>query len=251
LRERLGRADVYVFNAAMGGFVSLQERLAFHLAVAPRNATLAIMLDGPNDLTVPANSAVRPGDPFQLGLRFSQFYGDGFLWWLATHSAILHTLMQAEFDDHVLAFRRQLEQDDAVFARHARAIAALYTENMNELLASCSGRKLACFVAVHPNRSLSAAHTGIVRDDIVSQKRMVGLFDALKAAIAASPERDRVIDITHVFDGADKIGLYMDSVHPGDAGQQVLAEALLAPTLAALANATQAKAPPQRCDRLR
>src|SRR5437763_15942461 len=78
LRERLGRADVYVFNAAMGGFVSLQERLAFHLAVAPRNATLAIMLDGPNDLTVPANSAVRPGDPFQLGLRFSQFYGDGF-----------------------------------------------------------------------------------------------------------------------------------------------------------------------------
>jgi hypothetical protein len=64
LREKLGRSDVYVFNAAMGGFVSLQERIAFHLAVAPRNATMAIVLDGYNDVTIPANSAVRPGDPF-------------------------------------------------------------------------------------------------------------------------------------------------------------------------------------------
>lgn len=46
LRERLGRADVYVFNAAMGAFVSLQDRLAFHLAVAPRNATLVLVLNG-------------------------------------------------------------------------------------------------------------------------------------------------------------------------------------------------------------
>jgi lysophospholipase L1-like esterase len=251
LRETLGRQDVYVFNAAMGGFVSLQERLAFHLAVAPRNATLAIVLDGYNDVTIPANSGVRPGDPFQLGLRFSQFYGDGFLWWLSTHSAILHTMMQNELEAHVLAFRRRLEQDDALFQRHARAIAGLYTENMNELLASCSGRKLACFVALQPGRSMSAAYSGIARDDILSQKRMVALYDTLKAAVAASPQRDRFVDLTHVFDGADKLALYTDSVHPGDRGQELLGEALVAPTLAALATATQVKVPPQRCERMR
>jgi len=251
LRERLGRADVYVFNAAMGGFVSLQERLAFHLAVAPRNATLAILLDGHNDLVIAAHSGVRPGDPFQLGLRFSQFYGDGFVWWLAQHSAILHTLMRNELDDHVLAYRRRLEQDDALFARHAGAIAGLYSENMNELLASCHGRQLACLVALQPSRSLSAAHSSVVRDDILSQKRMVALYDALKAAVAKSPEHERFLDLTHVFDGADKLELYVDSIHPGDRGQEVLAEALLAPTLAALAEAKPAKVPPQRCERLR
>jgi len=251
LRERLGRADVYVFNAAMGGFVSLQERLAFHLAVAPRNATLALLLDGHNDLVIAAHSGVRPGDPFQLGLRFSQFYGDGFAWWLAQHSAILHTLMRNELDDHVLAYRRRLEQDNALFARHAGAIAGLYSENMNELLASCRGRQLACLVALQPSRSLSAAHSGVVRDDILSQKRMVALYDALKAAVAQSPEHERFLDLTRIFDGADKLDLYVDSIHPGDRGQEVLAEALLAPTLAALAGAKPVKVPPQRCERLR
>jgi hypothetical protein len=250
LRERLGRADVYVFNAAMGGFVSLQDRLAFHLAVAPRNATLVIALNGYNEATIPANSGVRPGDPFQLGLRFSQFYGDGFVWWLATHSAILHTLMQNELDDHVLAFRRRLERDDALFARHARAIAGLYTENMNELLASCSGRNLACLVAIQPGRAISAAYSGVKRDDILSQQRLVALYEALKAAVAASPQHDRFVDLTHLFDG-ERLALYSDNIHPGDRGQEVLGEALVEPTLAALAGATQVKPPPQRCERLR
>ncbi|MBN9087546.1 MAG: SGNH/GDSL hydrolase family protein [Reyranella sp.] len=251
LRETLGRQDVYVFNAAMGGFVSLQERLAFHLAVAPRNATLAIVLDGYNDVIIPANSAVRPGDPWQLGLRFSQFYGDGLVWWLSTHSAILHTLMQNELEDDVLAFRRRLERDDALFARHARSIAGLYTENMNELLTSCAGRKLSCFVAIQPGRAMSAAYSGVARDDILSQKRMVALYDTLKQAVAASPQHDRFVDLTHLFDGEGKLALYKDSVHPGDEGQALLGEALLAPTLAALASATQVKPPPQRCERMR
>jgi lysophospholipase L1-like esterase len=251
LRETLGRQDIYVFNAAMGGFVSLQERLAFHLAVAPRNATLTIVLDGYNDVIIPANSAVRPGDPWQLGLRFSQFYGDGFLWWLSTNSAILHTLMQNELEANVLAFRGRLAQDDALFARHAQAIASLYTENMNELLTSCAGRKLACFVAIQPGRAMSAAYSGVARDDILPQKRMVALYDVLKQAVTASPQHERFIDLTHLFDGSDKLALYEDSVHPGDAGQALLGEALLAPTLAALASAAQVKPPPQRCERLR
>jgi len=36
LRRKLGKPNLYVFNAAMGGYVSFQEKLAFHLAVAAR-----------------------------------------------------------------------------------------------------------------------------------------------------------------------------------------------------------------------
>jgi hypothetical protein len=219
----------------LGGFVSLQERMAFHLAVAPRNATLAIVLDGYNDVTIPANSAVRPGDPWQLGLRFSPFYGDGFFWWLSAHSAILHTLMQNELEADVLAFRQRLERDDALFTRHAQSIAGLYTENMNELLTSCTGHKLACLVAIQPGRAMSAAYSGIARDDLLSRKRMVALYDTLKEAVAASPQHERFVDLTHLFDGTDKLALFKDSVHPGDEGQVLLGEALVAPTFAALA----------------
>ena len=98
---------------------------------------------------------------------------------------------------------------------------------------------------------MSAANSGIVRDDILSQKRMVALYDTLKQAIAASPQHERFVDLTHLFDGADKLALYKDTVHPDDAGQALIAETLLAPTLAALANATQVKPAPQRCERMR
>ncbi len=246
LRDKLRRRDVYIFNGAMGGFVSLQERLAYHLAVAPRRANLVLIVNGYNDVTIPANSAVRPGDPFQLGLRLSQLFNDGFIWWLARHSAIAHTLLQNEFNDHVTRYRRLLNEDDAVFARQAGAIADIYIENMNEVLAACEGRGQSCLVGVQPARSVTAAHLGVQVDDILSQRRMVELYRLLLDRVAASPHRARFVDLTKVFDRGEKLQHYADSVHPNYAGQQILARALLAPSLAAL---RPAPAVPGRCHR--
>ncbi|MDP1748849.1 MAG: SGNH/GDSL hydrolase family protein [Reyranella sp.] len=249
LREKLGRHDVYVFNGAMGGFVSLQERLAYHLAVAPRRASLVLIVNGYNDVTIPANSAVRPGDPFQLGLRLSQLFNDGFIWWLARHSAIAHTILQNEFNKHVAAYRRLLNKNDAVFAKQAGAIADIYVENMNEVLGACEGRGQACLVGIQPARSVTAAYLGVQSDDILSQERMVQLYRLLLDKVAASPHRAKFVDLTHVFDKGEKLQHYADSVHPNYAGQQVLAKALLTPALAALRSATAAPAAPGRCFR--
>ncbi len=247
LRDRLGRRDVYVFNGAMGGFVSLQERLAYHLAVAPRRASLVLIVNGYNDVTIPANSVVRPGDPFQLGLRLSQLFNDGFIWWLARHSAIAHTILQNEFNEHVAAFRRQLNENDAVFAKQADAITDIYVENMNEVLGACEGRGQACLVGIQPARSVTAAYLGVRSDDILSQERMVQLYRLLLDKVVASPHRAKFVDLTHVFDKGEKLQHYADSVHPNYAGQQVLARALLAPSLAALRSAPPAPPAPSRC----
>ena len=102
LRDKLDRKDLYVFNAAMGSFVSLQEKLAYYLAVVPRRANFVLIVDGYNDITIPPNSATRAGDPYQVGLRFSQLFTDGFMWWLARHSAIANTILQSEFTDDVV-----------------------------------------------------------------------------------------------------------------------------------------------------
>lgn len=249
LRDSLQRRDVYVFNAAMGGFVSLQERLAYHLAVAPRRASLVLIVNGYNDVTIPANSAVRPGDPFQLGLRLSQWFDDGFIWWLARHSAIAHTILQNEFNDRVAAYRRLVNSDDAVFARQAEAITDIYLENMTDVLDACAGRGQACLVGIQPARSVTAAQLGTRRDDILSQERMVQLYKLLLDKVAASRHRGRFVDLTHVFDKGEKLQHYADSVHPNYAGQQVLARALLKPALSALGTASPAPAIPDRCRR--
>ncbi len=247
LRNRLGRRDIYVFNGAMGGFVSVQEKLAYHLAVTPRRASLVLIVNGYNDVTIPANSAVRPGDPFQIGLRYSQLFNDGFIWWFARHSAIAHTILQNEFNSRVTEFRRRLNEDDAVFRKQADAITDIYIENMNEVLGACDARGQPCLVAVQPARSVTAGHLDTRADDILSQERMVQLYGLLLEKVAASPYRDKFIDLTHVFDKGEKLQNFADSVHPNYAGQQVLANALLAPALAALHSSTTAPLPADRC----
>ena len=250
LRRQLGRQDVHIFNGAMGGFVSLQDRLAYHLAVAPRPARLVLIVNGYNDLTLPANSAVRPGDPFQLGLRYSQLFDDGFIWWLARHSAIANSVLQNEFASRISEFRRRLEEDDAAFARHARAITDIYLENTEDVLDACVARGQTCRVAIQPARALTAHYIGTNANDVLSQKRVVALYQSLLKKVAESRHRDLFIDLTHAFDRGERMQHYADSVHPNYAGQQVLARALLAPTLAALRSAQTVPAPAVRCARL-
>ncbi len=247
LRNRLRRQDVYVFNGAMGGFVTVQEKLAYHLAVAPRRASLVLFVNGYNDVTIPANSGVRPGDPFQLGLRYSQLFNDGFIWWFARHSAIAHTILQNTFNAQVVEFRRRLNDDDAIFEKQADAITDIYVENMNEVLAACEARGQPCLIGVQPARSVTASNLGVRIDDILSQKRMVQLYALLLEKVAASPHRDKYIDLTKIFDRGEKLQLYADSVHPNYAGQQVMANALLAPALTALRSMTSSPPLPPRC----
>jgi lysophospholipase L1-like esterase len=232
LRRRLQKEDLYLFNAAMGAFFSLQEKLAYYLAVVPRKADAVLFLNSYNDLIVPANTGTRPGDPFQLATRFSQFFGNGFVWWLATHSAIVNGLIQAEFVSHAMAYRQQLENDDGVFSQYAEAVTDIYMENMDEVLDDCDARHKSCLVALQPNRALTAANIGAKFDDIISEKRVKQLYDLLFAKIEKSAHRSKFIDLTHIFDSAEKIGYYADTVHPNDRGQQLIADALLEPVLA-------------------
>lgn len=247
LRAKLGKQDVYLFNAAMGAFFSFQEKLAYYLAVVPRKGDAVLFLNSYNDLVIPANTGTRPGDPFQLGTRFSQFFGNGLVWWLAKHSAIVNGLIQAEFVRHAVAYRKELDEDDAVFARYAATVTDIYMENMGEVLDDCDARHKSCLVAIQPNRALTAANIGTRFDDIISGKRVKQLYDLLFAKIEKSAHRSSFIDLTHVFDSAGKIRDYADEVHPNDRGQQILAEALLEPTLALVTSGAARTAVTNRC----
>jgi lysophospholipase L1-like esterase len=118
---------------------------------------------------------------------------------------------------------------------------------MNEVLGACEARGQPCLVAIQPARSVTAGNIGTRVDDILSQRRMIQLYALLLEKVAASPHRDKFIDLTRVFDKGEKLQNYADSVHPNYAGQQVLANALLAPALAALRAAKSTPPLPGRC----
>lgn len=251
LRERLGRQDIYVFNAAMGGFVSVQERLAYTVAVMPRRADLVLLINGYNDIAIPANSGVRPGDPFQLGLRYSQLFDDGFMWWLARHSAIAHTILQNGFTRHIVEYRRVLAANDAAFRAHALAIADIYVENSGGILETCVARGQACLVGLQPSRTMTAHRVGTRIDDILPQPHIAEIYRLIQERIAASPVREHFLDLTAIFDRGEKIQYFADTIHPNFAGQQVLARVLLPSVLAALKDAKPVGPSLDRCPRLR
>jgi hypothetical protein len=231
LRHALKRDDVYLFNGAMGGYVSLQDRLAYHLAVAPRHGRAVLFLNSWNDLLLPAYSATRPGDPFVLGVRFEQTFSDGLLFWLAKHSGIVNTLVQDEAKRAVQTYARRLADDDAFFARYAETVTDIYLQNMTDVLTDCQLRDRFCLVAIPPTRPLAALNIGRPANELVPDRRVVALMELLMKKLDASPYRERFVDLTHLFDGPGMIERFTDSVHIDDAGQKILADGLFEPVL--------------------
>jgi hypothetical protein len=234
LRRKLGKPNLYVFNAAMGGYFSFQDKLAYYLAAAPRVPIPVLFYNGGNDLQM--ISANRPGDPAFLGTWFGAVYGDRLLLWIAEHSAIVNTILQQKFDNEYIEYLGRLERDDAFFERRANAAVTLYLESMSEILAACEAEHRPCWVAIHPNRALTSTHTGGATPDVISARRMAQSYALLEKRLANHRYRNQFIDLTHVFDGGEREGYYTDTVHVTDKGQTLVAEALEGPIAPALAD---------------
>jgi hypothetical protein len=231
LRQSLGRDDVYLFNGAMGGYISLQDKLAYHLAVTPRHGRAVLFLNSWNDLLLPAYSATRPGDPFVLGVRFEQTFSDGFLFWLAKHSGIVNALVQDEAKRAVHSYAQRLANDDAFFARYAETVTDIYLQNMTDVLTDCQMQDRYCLVAIPPTRPLTELNIGRPANELVPDRRLATLFELLMKKLDASPFRARFVDLTHSFDAPGLIEHFTDSVHIDDEGQKILADSLFEPVL--------------------
>lgn len=245
LRKNLRRDDVYVFNAAMGAYRSIQERLAYHLAVFPRAGEFVLLVNGANDLLGPASSGERPGDSSQLTIRYSQFYGDPLVYWLAERSALFNTLYQDQLVRTIIRHRERLTTQDEFFDRYAESAVRLYLENMSAILRDCEIKGTTCLVGVQPVRSLSASLLGAPEqgEDVLPPERVRQVFDLLWKKLAQSRYAANFIDLTGIIKSEDDLKLYTDRIHLDDRGQELLAAALLPPVEAA---ARAMKKPGQR-----
>jgi hypothetical protein len=141
LRRKLGKPNLYVFNAAMGGFVAFQEKLAFYLAVAARAPAAVLFYDSYNDVVLQPISGTRPGDPLWLATWYGAVYGNRPLFWLAEHSAIANSVLQDIVASSMTDLVARLERDDALFELRVGAAIDLYLEGMSEVLAVCEAER--------------------------------------------------------------------------------------------------------------
>jgi hypothetical protein len=229
LRRKLGKPNLYVFNAAMGGFVAFQEKLAFHLAVAARAPAAVLFYNSYNDVVLQPISGTRPGDPLWLATWYGAVYGNRPLFWLAEHSAIANTVLQNIVASSMTDLVARLERDDALFELRVGAAIDLYLEGMSEVLAVCEAERRPCWVALQPNRALTSARTGGATSDVLSARRVLQIYDMLRQRLAAHRYRERFFDLTGVFDGGERERYFSDPVHVSDSGQPLIAEALVAP----------------------
>jgi hypothetical protein len=229
LRRNLKRNDIFVFNAAMGAFVSTQERLAYHLAAFPRGAEFVLLVDGGNDLVTSASAAIRPGDPHLTGTRFREYYGNPLILWLAERSAVVNAAVQTDFARSVTAYRARLAQDDTYFEQYANGVVNLYLENISAILKDCAANGSTCLVGLQPVRPLSAAQVGAPNDDngILPPTRVHQLYRLLFEKIGASRYAKQFVDLTGVVKTRSELAFFTDLMHLDDRGQERLAEALL------------------------
>lgn len=229
LRQEFRNPNIYVFNAAIGGFNTLQERLTYFLAVSPREPDIVLDLDGFNDVVLPLNTMVRPGDPYQTGIRYTQFYGSSFLQWLFENTALANFVSMRLFFYNRDAVRHLIEKDEAVFTNYQRSVVREYMRNTTSIIDDCLMRRRKCLVAFQPFRAISHQDAGLPleKPDVVSTSRLSRIYQLLQETAGASQYSSHYVDLSGVFSRRDRLGVYKDYVHFNDKGNEIIADALL------------------------
>ena len=226
LRSELNRLDIFIFNAAMGAFVSAQERIAYDLAIAPRKPDLVINLNGFNDVNLPLKAGVAPGDPLQMGLRYAQVYSSPWFWVLANNSTFFRYIHNKYIDKYLYKHSREIIDDEYWSMNVANNISAIYIENMRYLIYRGKQSGTPTIVVFQPWKLISKARRigkwGIKRRDEVYLQYYI--YGRIKDGLQEEEREGKFVDISNIF--TEEISNYVDEVHVADKGQRIIAESV-------------------------
>lgn len=228
LEETLGRdfpdQRIFVFNAAVGGFVTTQERLALELAVLPRRPGLILHLTGFNDLSLPLRNGSRPGDPYQTGLRYFQVYGNSLLRAAVEHSAAARCFFRNRISGILSRREAEILADRSLSDPLAEEIARVCRANLQAMHRRCVQEKTP-YLAFFQPYNLSAGRAG---PDLAGKRKR--FYDRIRKLILdrTGPGEDRIplLDLGPAFGAESARTLFTDEVHLNDAGQEALARAV-------------------------
>jgi lysophospholipase L1-like esterase len=220
----LGR-PVRIIPAAHPGYVSTQERLVLDFIVLPHKPDAVVILDGWNDAVLPATFGVRPGDPYDQGMLYQQFYSPlhGSYAWLAQRSHLVRLFLHRSIERAITRNEHRLMADSALLRTYTTSVAAVYVDNVSRMLRSCGVEQVPCQVFLQPSLDVSRSRRGL-RDDVhpIAEKA----YGTLVAEALALSLPGAIHDLSTVLSGDEAEKWFVDSVHFGDAGHVALARAI-------------------------
>ena len=231
LRKELARPDIHVINAAMGAFVSSQERMAMEWAVAPREPDMVIVLNGYNDLHTPVSVGVAPGDPLQTGMRYAEAYDTSFTRWFCQQSALARLLWKGRMERRIREYRDRVLADGEESARIGKGIVDVYVGNMEWLARRGKQMGAPVLVFFQPWKSLDDPSVLPAEKPLADFARETAL--KIRLALAKLAQNGDFFDLGLIQSRLTRH--YTDAVHLDDAGQEILAEEIFRRVLPALA----------------
>jgi lysophospholipase L1-like esterase len=243
LSSALGR-EVRLIPAAMGGYVSTQERLVLDLMVLPRRPDAVVIFDGYNDAALPAMFGTRAGDPYNQGVLYEQFYSPlfGAKRWLARHSNLYGYWVNRSLQRAFEANRRAILASPERRARFAASVASVYLDNLATMLQACRANGIPGVAFLQPARALTLRNLGRLGEPRSEEALTLLGYDEIRSRAAAPSADQALVDLTPLFDGGAPVE-YHDTVHFDDAGHRRVAEAMFPAVLDALRRARAREAP--------
>lgn len=153
LESNLSKHSAACIPVAAGGFNSTQENLLFHLAVLPNNPDFVILLDGWNDIFLPANLAVRPGDPMTMSVLYQKYHGYFFnlLTALARRNPWIRRRLLGVLDRDKKEFIGEFVSSQEVRRIIADSIINVYLGNMKTIVEGCQLRDIPVLHVLQPS----------------------------------------------------------------------------------------------------
>lgn len=229
LSESLGRT-VRLVPAAMSGYVSTQERIVLDLVVLERQPAAVILLDGWNDAALPAHFGSRPGDPYDQGIAYKNYYS---AWFsaksaFAKYSTFCKLWITRDLRRALERHREAILADASLLETYRSSTASVYLKNVARMRQMCQDRGIPWAAFLQPARAVTvrAADASAPLDSI--GELTLASYQEIRHRMARG-DGSGIVDLTALFDQgpADDWYLQGDPVHFGDRGQRAIAEAML------------------------
>lgn len=222
LRIQSGQ-NIHVINAALGSFVSFQERLTLEALIGSLKISSIVILNGFNDLVLPLLQGSRPGDPYQMGSRYQQVYDNSFSRFLRERS-------------HFLKYR-YLKRIEEVFSKNAQEIAdsvqparylsdsiiGIYSENTVRMIEVAHSKNIPIRIFFQPIRDMEKERFGYEIDHPLHSFH-ANAYRLLIQRCTMGKWGKSYTDISELLDSKDQLSYFVDECHLNDFGQKALAK---------------------------
>ncbi len=217
--------EVRLIPAAMIGYVSTQERLILDWMVLPRSPDAVIIFNGFNDVALPAVFGARPGDPYDQGILYEDFYSPLFSLkkWLAKQSALYRYLMHRSFAQALSANKKRILANPELLSNYAKSTASVYLDNIKNMMDICQEAEVPCKVFLQPAYVMTRKYQGSTEN---LNPFVLSSYEQILKRIQHEDFENFVSDLTGIFNESGREQWFTDSVHFNDSGHKAVSDAM-------------------------